>query len=142
MQFQINHASARPVYQQIIDQVKLDIALGRLVEGDRLPTVRELAVSLAINPNTIAKAYRQLEQEGIITTRAGAGAFVAGIDSGLNRSVKRKMVSEELEHVVVEAFHMQIDRKTLTDWFGAVIDKFDWSSKGKGSSTSGSRDER
>ena len=59
MHLQINNASARPVFQQIIDQVKLDIALGRLVPGDRLPTVRELAATLAINPNTIAKAYSQ-----------------------------------------------------------------------------------
>ena len=91
-----------------------------------------MAATLAINPNTIAKAYRQLEQEGIITTRAGAGAFVAAMDSGLNRSVKRRMISEELEHIVVEAFHMQIDRRTLTDWFEAVIDKFDLPSKDKG----------
>ncbi len=72
MLIQINPASARPVYQQIIDQVKLDIALGRLAPGDRLSTVRDLAATLAINPNTIAKAYRQLEQEGTIVTRAGA----------------------------------------------------------------------
>jgi GntR family transcriptional regulator len=134
MQIQINNASARPVFQQIIDQVKLDIALGRLASGDRLPTVRELAATLAINPNTIAKAYGQLQQEGIITTRAGAGAFVAGMDSGLTRTVKRKMICEDLEHVVVEAFHMQIDRKTLTDWFEGVVDRFDWSSRDKGSS--------
>ena len=134
MQIQINNASARPVFQQIIDQVKLDIALGRLTSGDRLPTVRELAATLAINPNTIAKAYSQLQHEGIITTRAGAGAFVAAMDSGLTRSVKRKMISEELERIVVEAFHMQIDRKTLTDWFEGVVDRFDWSSREKGSS--------
>ena len=134
MQIQINNASARPVYQQIIDQVKRDIALGRLTPGDRLPTVRELAATLAINPNTIAKAYRQLEQDGIITTRTGAGAFVAAMDSGLTRSVKRKMICEELEHIVVEAFHMQIDRKTLTDWFVGVLDRFDRPSIDKGSS--------
>ena len=78
MQFRIDNASDRPVYLQIIDQVKRDIALGRLAKEERLPTVRQLAQQLAINPNTIAKAYRQLEQEGIIVTRAGAGAFVAG----------------------------------------------------------------
>jgi GntR family transcriptional regulator len=132
MQIQINHASARPVYQQIIDQVKLDIALGRLVQGDRLPTVRELAAALAINPNTIAKAYRQLEQESTIVTRAGAGAFVANVDSGLNRSVKRRMISEKLERIAVEAFHMQVDRETLREWFEAVIHKFDLPSKDKG----------
>jgi GntR family transcriptional regulator len=134
MQIQINPGSARAVYQQIIDQVKLDIALGRLIPGDRLPTVRDLAATLAINPNTIAKAYRQLEQEGVLHTRAGAGAFVAGTDSGLNRSVKRKMIGEAMERVVVEAFHMKIDRKTLTEWFEAVLDRFDWPSIDKGSS--------
>ncbi len=134
MQIQINHASARPVYQQIIDQVKLDIAMGRLAEGDRLPTVRELAATLAINPNTIAKAYRQLEQEATIVTRAGAGAFVASADSGLSRSVKRRMISEKLERVAVEAFHMQVDRETLREWFEAVVHKFDLPSKDKGSS--------
>ncbi len=68
MQIRIDNASGRPVYQQIIDQVKRDIALGRLTRDEKLPTVRQLAGRLAINPNTIAKAYRQLEQEGIIVT--------------------------------------------------------------------------
>ena len=56
------------------------------------------------------------------------------MDSGLTRTVKRKMICEDLEHAVVEAFHMQIDRKTLTDWFEGVVDQFDWSSRDKGSS--------
>ena len=65
MQIRINNASDRAVYQQIIDQIKRDIALGRLLKDEKLSTVRQLAGQLAINPNTIAKAYRQLEQEGI-----------------------------------------------------------------------------
>lgn len=72
MQIKIDNASNRPAYQQIIDQVKRDIALGRIVKDERLPTVRQLANQLAINPNTIAKAYRLLEREGIIVTRPGA----------------------------------------------------------------------
>jgi GntR family transcriptional regulator len=124
MQIRIDNASDRPVYQQIIDQVKRDIALGRLVRDERLPTVRQLAEQLAINPNTIAKAFRQLEQEGIIATKAGAGAFVANLDSSLSRAVRRKLICEELERVVVEAFHMQIDRATLVDWFNNAVDKF------------------
>ena len=75
MQILIDNASNRPVYLQIIDQIKYDIALGRLIKGDKLPTVRQLAAELVINPNTIAKAYRQLEQDGIIATKPGAGAF-------------------------------------------------------------------
>ena len=124
MQIRIDNASGRAVYQQIVDQIKRDIALGRLLKDEKLPTVRQLAQQLAINPNTIAKAYRQLEQEGIIVTRPGTGAFVANLDSHLSRAVKKKVVSEELERIAVEAFHMQIDRQTLLDWFNSAAEKF------------------
>jgi GntR family transcriptional regulator len=129
MQIRIDNASGRAVYQQIMDQVKRDIALGRLIKDEKLPTVRQLARQLAINPNTIAKAYHQLEQEGIIVTRPGTGAFVASLDSSLSRAVKRKVVSEELERITVEAFHMQIDRQTLLEWFNNAADKFNLSAK-------------
>jgi GntR family transcriptional regulator len=128
MQFRIDNASDRPVYQQIIDQVKRDIALGRLVKDEKLPTVRELARQIAINPNTIGKAYRQLEQEGIIVTKPGAGAFVASLDSNLNRSVRKKLISEELELIAVEAYHMQIDKQTLLELFNNSIEKFNFPS--------------
>jgi len=129
MQFRIDNASDRAVYLQIIDQVKRDVALGRLGKAERLPTVRQLAQQLAINPNTIAKAYRQLEQEGIIVTRAGAGAFVANLDSTLSRAVRRKLICDELERIVVEAFHMQIDKQTLADWFSGAVAKFNLAAK-------------
>ena len=124
MQIRIDNASDRPVYQQIIDQIKRDIALGRIVKNEKLPTVRQLAVQIAINPNTIAKAYRQLEQQGIIVTKAGAGAFVANLDSNLSRSVRKKVISEELERIAVDAYHMQIDSQTLLEWFNNAVVKF------------------
>lgn len=124
MQIRIDNASGRPVYQQIMDQVKRDIALGRLTKDEKLPTVRQLAGRLAINPNTIAKAYRQLEQEGIIVTKPGAGAFVANLDSNLSRAVRKRIICEELERIAVEAFHMQIDTKSLSQWFGDAVEKF------------------
>jgi GntR family transcriptional regulator len=124
MQIRIDNASDRPVYQQIIDQVKRDIACGKVMKEERLPTVRQLAGQLAINPNTIAKAYQQLEREGIIVTRPGAGAFVANLDSNLSNSVKKKLICEDLERAVVDAFHMQIDSQTLLKWFGEAIRKF------------------
>ena len=129
MQFRIDNASDRPVYQQIIDQIKRDIALGRLNKDEKLPTVRQLARQIAINPNTIAKAYRQLEQEGIIVTKPGAGAFVASLDSNLSRAVRKKIISEELERIAVEAFHMQIDRQTLLELFNNAVEKFNFPSK-------------
>ena len=124
MQIRIDNSSNRPVYQQIIDQVKRDIALGRLIKDEKLPTVRELAAQLAINPNTIAKAYRQMEGEGIIVTRPGAGAFVANLDSSLSRVVRKKLLSDVLERIAVEAFHMQIDRQTLLELFNNAAEKF------------------
>jgi GntR family transcriptional regulator len=124
MQIRIDNASDRPVYQQIIDQVKRDIACGKVMKEERLPTVRQLAGQIAINPNTIAKAYQQLEREGIIVTRPGAGAFVANLDSNLSNSVKKKLICEDLERAVVDAFHMQIDSQTLLKWFGEAIRKF------------------
>ncbi|MFH1882063.1 MAG: GntR family transcriptional regulator [Planctomycetota bacterium] len=129
MHFRIDNASDRPVYQQIMDQIKRDIALGRLIKNEKLPTVRELAGQITINPNTIAKAYRQLEQEGIIVTKAGAGAFVANLDSNLSRSVRKKLISEELERIAVDAYHMQIDSQTLLEWFNNAVVKFNLPSK-------------
>jgi GntR family transcriptional regulator len=107
-----------------MDQAKRDIALGLLREGDRLPTVRETAATLAINPNTIAKAYRQMEQEGIIVTRSGAGAFVAPLESGLNKTVKKRILTEQMQRTVVDAFHMDVDQETLGQWFSELLKKF------------------
>lgn len=129
MQFRIENASSRPVYQQIIDQVKRDIALGRLLKDEKLPTVRQLAKQLTINPNTIAKAYRQLEQEGIIVTKPGSGAFVANLDSNLSGSVRKKIICEDIERLVVDAFHMQIDRQALSEWLNNAVEKFNLSAK-------------
>jgi len=130
MQIQINNASDRPVYQQIIDHIKRDIALNRLKNGEKLPTVRQLAAQLAINPNTIAKAYHRLEQDGIIVTRAGTGAFVCETNTDLSLSVRKKIICEDIERIIVEAVHMEIDRPTLEQWFAERIERFKIADKG------------
>ncbi|MHC4204843.1 MAG: GntR family transcriptional regulator [Planctomycetota bacterium] len=129
MQIRIDNASNRAVYQQIIDQVKRDIALGRLIKDEKLPTVRQLAKQLAINPNTIAKAYRLLESEGIIVTKPGSGAFIANLDSSLSKAVRKRLLSDELERIAVEAFHMQIDKETLLELFNNAVEKLNVPSK-------------
>ncbi len=129
MQIHIDNASGRAVYQQIIDHIKRDIALGRLIKDQKLPTVRQLAVQLAINPNTIAKAYRQLEQEGIIVTKPGAGAFVANLDSNLSAAVRKKLICEQMELTIVDAVHMQIEKRSLLGWFTERMDKFKFTSR-------------
>src|ERR1700741_244049 len=78
MLFRTNPSSGVPIYLQLMEQVKHAIETGALRPGDQLPGIRPLAEELVINPNTVAKAYRELEHEGVIELRHGAGAFVAG----------------------------------------------------------------
>jgi len=76
-QFAIDLRSGMPVYRQLIDQVRSGIASGSLTAGDQLPTVRQLAVDLAINPNTVMRAYRELELGGLLETHQGTGTFIS-----------------------------------------------------------------
>lgn len=78
----LDYRDSRPIYLQISDKLRERIAAGVLAPGDRLPSVRELAVELSINPNTIQRSYRQLEMEGYIATVAGKGCFVCGKPNG------------------------------------------------------------
>jgi GntR family transcriptional regulator len=87
-QFSLDQRSGVPVYRQIIDQVLGGIAAGRLRAGDQLPTVRQLAVDLAINPNTVVRAYRELEIREILATQQGTGTFLTD----------KKPPVDELEH--------------------------------------------
>src|ERR1700757_1660221 len=75
--FRLSLESGVPVYRQIMDQVRTGMASGALVAGDQLPTVRQLAVDLAINPNTVARAYRELEFGGLLETHQGTGTFIS-----------------------------------------------------------------
>lgn len=86
--FRLDLRSGVPVYRQIIDQVLAGVASGTLAPGDQLPTVRQMAVELAVNPNTVLRAYRELEIRGMLETHQGSGTFIA------NRKVER----DEVEH--------------------------------------------
>src|SRR6266478_4397565 len=90
-QFSLDLRSGVPVYRQIIDQVLGGIASGTLRPGDQLPTVRQLAVDLAINPNTVVRAYRELEIRGILSTQQGTGTFIttAKVDSNSDERERR-----------------------------------------------------
>lgn len=75
--FRLDMRSGVPVYRQIIDQIMVGIAAGSLSTGQQLPTVRQLAVDLSVNPNTVARAYRELEIRGVLTTQQGSGTFIS-----------------------------------------------------------------
>jgi GntR family transcriptional regulator len=108
---QLNFKSGKPVYLQIVDQVKAAAASGALRDGEPLPSIRPLAEELRVNRNTIAKAYSELENEGIIETLPGKGCFVSANHSPLKKQVRRKLVMDEIDAAVVQAHHLQIGRQ-------------------------------
>jgi len=119
--FQVEFHSGIPAYKQIVDQVVTAIGAGRLVEGDRIPTIRALAAALEVNPNTVAKAYRELELTGRIESRRGAGSFVQASDreSGPTAAEKQKKLTELFERYRAEAQGFQISE----DEFRAFLKK-------------------
>lgn len=99
MQFSLSENSGVPIYRQIQDQIRFGIASGLLRSGEQLPTVRALAVELSVNPNTVIKAYTELEREGIVTTEQGTGTFVAPVPPARIPEAQRK---EKLEALCLE----------------------------------------
>lgn len=100
--FRLDSSSGVPFYRQIIDQVLLGMADGRLRAGTQLPTVRQLAVDLSVNLNTVAKAYREMEIRGIVQTQQGTGTFVATRASARTRE-KRKALNDLLDRTIANA---------------------------------------
>lgn len=110
----VNFKSGVPVYLQIVQQVKAAAASGNLRPGDALPSVRSLAEELRINRNTAARAYTELEAEGVIETRQGAGCFLkAKGASPLRKTVRSERLAAELDAVIVQAHHLQISDEEL-----------------------------
>src|SRR4051812_33774172 len=110
MLLQINFKSGKPVYLQIVDQVKAAAASGALQPGEALPYIRGLAEELRLNRNTVAKAYTELENLGVIETIPGKGCFVKQRQSPLRKDVRRKMLIEEIDQTIVQAHHLLISR--------------------------------
>ena len=103
----VSATSGEPIYVQLVRQVKLAIAGGSLAAGDRLPSVRALASSLVINPNTVARAYRMLEQEGLVESAAGrAGSFVAANPHALGAVERRRRLQPFIDRLVEESRSM------------------------------------
>jgi GntR family transcriptional regulator len=93
-QFRLDLRSGMPVYRQIIDQVLLGMASGTLASGDQLPTVRQLAVDLAINPNTVVRAYRELEIRGTLETHQGTGTFITTKKVKRDQAERRRQLAQ------------------------------------------------
>lgn len=116
MLLRIRDDSDSPIYQQIIDQIKAQIADGTLKKGERLPPVRELASDLGINVNTVYKAYKELEAQGIVRMRVGFGVtIIAERHDRLRDDDKEKIIKEMVDHLRVEAYHLGFNDQDLID---------------------------
>jgi GntR family transcriptional regulator len=115
MQLRISPQDPVPIYQQIVSQVKYLVASGRLAPDEELPPIRTLAEQLLVNPNTVARAYRELEQAGIVVKRRTTGTYVSGAASPLARRQRLKIVAERVDALLAEARQLNIDTETVIE---------------------------
>ena len=108
MQIHISTADGVPIYQQIVNQIKYLVSSGRLTAGEELPPIRTLAEKLVINPNTVARAYRELESAGIVEKRRTAGTYISDQGSPLARRERLKILTERIDALLAEARQMDI----------------------------------
>jgi len=108
MYIRIDSSSGVPIWQQVVAQVTRQAVSGMVVSGDQLPTVRELAAELRVNPNTIAKAYQELERSGIVETKRGLGTFIIE-HAGNSGADSIESLNERIDAAVVEAIQMRLD---------------------------------
>lgn len=109
----IDPRSSKPIYEQIIDQIKENIIKGILQPGDKLPSVREMSTLLTVNPNTVSKAYQELEREKAIETVRGRGTFIAQNYKPQRDEEKLQELRELLKKVVIESHYMGLERAEI-----------------------------
>ncbi|MHB8520370.1 MAG: GntR family transcriptional regulator [Limisphaerales bacterium] len=113
MQLHLSPRDGLPIYRQIVNQVKYLVAAGRLAPGAELPAIRVLAEKLVINPNTVARAYLELEQSGLVTKRHGSGTYVSDAGSPLKRAERLKLLTQRADALLAEARHLDVDLDEL-----------------------------
>lgn len=119
VEYRIDRRSGVATYVQIVQQTKQALRLGLLEPGDKLPTAREVVEATAINPNTVLKAYRELEREGLVEARRGLGTFVR---RGLNTAPADSPLRTELDAWAVQAREAGLDRDDVEALFTSVLD--------------------
>jgi GntR family transcriptional regulator len=114
MQFKIDPSRGTAIFQQLIQRIKEHIASGRLKPGDRLPAVREMALSLLINPNTVQKAYGELASDGLIYSHKGKGMFIAEASSKLRDEERQRRVEGMVDGLITEAILLGFSREDIS----------------------------
>ena len=118
MQIHISAADGVPIYQQIVNQVKYLVAAGRLAPGEEMPPIRVLAERLLVNPNTVARAYRELESAGVVEKRRTAGTYVSDAGSPLARKERLRIITERVDGLLAEARQLGITVGELVELIG------------------------
>src|SRR3954452_22474976 len=113
MRISLDNSNGVPIYLQIVNQVKYLVASGRLAPGDELPPIRTLAEQLVVTPNTVTRAYRELELAGVVTKRRTAGTYVSDASSPLARRERLRIVTERVDALLAESRQMKIDIEEL-----------------------------
>lgn len=113
MQLHVSPNNGLPIYMQIVDQIKYLVASGRLKPGEELLPIRTLAEQLLINPNTVARAYRELEAEGLLSSRRGAGTYITDRGSPLARHEQERILGERVDGMVVTAKQLGFGREAM-----------------------------
>src|SRR5215469_204882 len=125
MLFQIDFKAGKPVYLQLVDQVRYAAASGTLRPNEPLPSIRPLAEELRVNRNTIAKAYAELESQGVIETIPGKGCFLKENNTPFSKVVREKLLVKEIDQAVVTAHHLQVDREKFLEMVKDRLDYFE-----------------
>ena len=124
MQLHVSTGNGLPIYLQIANQVKHLVASGRLSAGEEIPPIRVLAQQLLVNPNTVARAYLELEREGVVIKRHGSGTYVSDAGSPLARKQRLKILADRVDALLAEARHLDVGTedlvKLLKDRAGAL----------------------
>ncbi len=126
MNFQIHLTSDVPIYQQLGQQIRAGVATGRLSHGQQLPSVREMSRMLVVNPNTIAKAYTELERDGVLHTRKGVGVFVATPNSELTKSARKKRLQDKIDDLLTEGVYLNYPLVELRELVEMRAKEFVW----------------
>ncbi|KNZ70003.1 GntR family transcriptional regulator [Thermincola ferriacetica] len=126
MWLHIDPSGGPPIYIQIREQIKRAVATGFFKPGDQLPSVRDLAVQLTVNPNTVSRAYLELERDGVIKTVRGVGTFVSEKEIKIEYAERVKLVKSVLGKALVEAYHLGFTEAELRELFEETLKEWGW----------------
>lgn len=126
MEFSISTNAGVPIYQQLTEQICSAIARGRLRGDDRLPSVRELSQALVVNPNTVARAYTELERDGTLYTRPGLGVFVSGSRPAMPKKVRRERLTRCVDQFLVDAVRLGCESAEVLELVDERMKQFQW----------------